>query len=79
MSFDQPLPTSLSPSRLADFQACPRKYQHASVERIPQPASYASAKGRFVQKVVVSTTMGPGILVDPNRTRNVAVDVEGDA
>ena len=44
-------PSSLSPSRLADFQACPRKYQHASVERIPQPASYASAKGRFVHYV----------------------------
>jgi putative RecB family exonuclease len=47
MSFEQPLPKSLSPSRLQDFQSCPRKYQHASVERIPQPASYASAKGRF--------------------------------
>lgn len=51
MSFDQPLPKSLSPSRLADFQACPRRYQYASVERIAQPASYASAKGRFVHYV----------------------------
>jgi len=51
MSFDQPLPKSLSPSRLSDFQACPRRYQHASIERIPQPASYASAKGRFVHYV----------------------------
>lgn len=51
MSFDQPLPKSLSPSRLADFQACPRRYQYASVERIPQPASYATAKGRFVHYV----------------------------
>lgn len=51
MSFEQPLPTSLSPSRLADFQTCPRRYQHASVERIPQPASYASAKGRFVHYI----------------------------
>ena len=51
MAFDQPLPKSLSPSRLADFQACPRRYQHASVERIAQPASYASAKGRFVHYV----------------------------
>ena len=51
MAFDQPLPQSLSPSRLADFQACPRRYQHASIERIPQPASYATAKGRFVHYV----------------------------
>ena len=51
MAFEQTLPTSLSPSRLADFQSCPRKYQHASIERLPQPASYASAKGRFVHYV----------------------------
>jgi len=34
----------------------------------------ASAKGRYLQKVTVSTTMGPGISIDPNRTRNVTVD-----
>lgn len=51
MAFKKPLPKSLSPSRLADFQACPRRYQHASVERLPQPASYASAKGRFVHYI----------------------------
>jgi large subunit ribosomal protein L1 len=28
-----------------------------------------SSKGRYVQKAVVSTTMGPGILVDPNLVR----------
>jgi large subunit ribosomal protein L1 len=33
----------------------------------------ASSKGRYVRKVTVSTTMGPGIQVDPNRTRNIAV------
>ena len=33
----------------------------------------ASSKGRYVKKVTVSTTMGPGVQVDPNRTRNVAV------
>ena len=51
MSFDQALPKSLSPSRLTDFQTCPRRYQYASVERIPQPASYATAKGRFAHYV----------------------------
>jgi large subunit ribosomal protein L1 len=34
----------------------------------------SSAKGRYLKKVTVSTTMGPGIPVDPNRVRNVAVD-----
>ncbi|MGB7653809.1 MAG: PD-(D/E)XK nuclease family protein [Acidimicrobiales bacterium] len=51
MAFEQPLPKSLSPSRLSDFQTCPRRYQHGSIERLPQPASYASAKGRFVHYV----------------------------
>ncbi len=34
----------------------------------------ASSKGRYLRKVTFSTTMGPGIQVDPNRTRNVAGD-----
>ena len=31
----------------------------------------ASSKGRYIRKVTVSTTMGPGVQVDPNRTKNV--------
>jgi large subunit ribosomal protein L1 len=31
----------------------------------------ASSKGRYVKKVTVSTTMGPGIQVDPNRTTRI--------
>ena len=31
----------------------------------------ASSKGKFLKKVTFSTTMGPGIPVDPNRTRNL--------
>ena len=36
----------------------------------------ASSKGRYVKKVTVSTTMGPGVQVDPNRTKNLAVEDE---
>src|SRR5215212_3618007 len=36
----------------------------------------SSSKGRYLRKVTVSTTMGPGIQVDPNRTRNVSASDE---
>ncbi|HTZ42514.1 MAG TPA: 50S ribosomal protein L1 [Jatrophihabitans sp.] len=34
----------------------------------------ASAKGKYLKKVTFSTTMGPGIQVDVNRTRNLLED-----
>jgi large subunit ribosomal protein L1 len=37
----------------------------------------SASKGRYLTKATISTTMGPGIPVDPNRTRNLAlVDAE---
>jgi len=36
----------------------------------------SSSKGRYIKKTVVSTTMGPGVQVDPNRTRNLLEDDE---
>ena len=36
----------------------------------------ASSKGRYIKKVTVSTTMGPGVQADPNRVKNVAVEDE---
>ncbi len=35
---------------------------------------FLGGAGRYLKKVTVSTTMGPGIPVDPNRTRNMLVD-----
>ena len=34
----------------------------------------ASSKGRYIKKVTLSTTMGPGVPVDPNRIKNVAAE-----
>jgi large subunit ribosomal protein L1 len=34
-----------------------------------QRAKPASAKGRYIKKVTVSTTMGPGVRVDTNRLK----------
>ena len=36
----------------------------------------AAAKGRYLRKVTVTTTMGPGIPVDPSLTRGLANEVE---
>ena len=32
------------------------------------------AKGRYLKKITFATTMGPGIPVDPNQTRNLLED-----
>jgi large subunit ribosomal protein L1 len=34
-------------------------------------AKPASAKGRYIRSVTISTTMGPGIRIDPARIRDV--------
>jgi large subunit ribosomal protein L1 len=40
----------------------------------------SASKGRYLLKATVSTTMGPGIPVDPSRTRNLAAeDVTAEA
>ncbi len=39
----------------------------------------AAAKGRYLKKATITTTMGPGIPVDPNRTRNLATEEGADA
>jgi large subunit ribosomal protein L1 len=36
----------------------------------------AAAKGRYVKKVTVTTTMGPGVPVDPSITRGLTDDLE---
>src|ERR1700760_2025155 len=38
-------------------------------------AKPSAAKGRYLKKITFSTTMGPGVPVDPNRTKGVTQDV----
>ena len=60
--------TSFSESQLLDNYA-------AALDEVLR-AKPSAAKGRYLKKIALSTTMGPGIQVDPSRTRNLAADGE---
>jgi large subunit ribosomal protein L1 len=57
---------SFAPEQLADNYA-------AALEEVLR-LKPSSSKGRYLRKVTFSPTMGPGIQVDPNRTRKLTVD-----
>jgi large subunit ribosomal protein L1 len=57
---------SFSPQQLVENYA-------AALDEILR-AKPSAAKGRYLRKVTFSTTMGPGIPVDVNRTRNLLED-----
>ena len=38
----------------------------------------AAAKGRYIKGITLTTTMGPGLHVDPTRTRDIAVELESE-
>jgi large subunit ribosomal protein L1 len=48
------------------------------VEEI-QRAKPAAAKGRYIHRITLTSTMGPGIHVDPARVRDVAAELEEEA
>ena len=47
----------------------------ALVEEIVR-AKPASAKGRYIQQITLTTTMGPGLRVDPTRVRGIVEELE---
>ena len=49
---------------------------YASVVEEVVRAKPAAAKGRYIRSITLTSTMGPGIRVDPSRTRNVAEELE---
>jgi len=55
--------TSFSPQQLVENYA-------AALDEVLR-AKPSAAKGKYLKKVTWATTMGPGIPVDPNRTRNM--------
>jgi large subunit ribosomal protein L1 len=36
-----------------------------------------ASKGRYIKKITLTSTMGPGIHVDPTRTRDIADELGG--
>jgi large subunit ribosomal protein L1 len=48
----------------------------AVVEEIVR-AKPAVAKGRYIRQITITTTMGPGIHVDPSRVRGIVEDLDG--
>ena len=58
--------TSFSPQQLVENYA-------AALDEVLR-AKPSASKGRYLKKVTFATTMGPGIPVDANRTRNMLAD-----
>ncbi|HXG76960.1 MAG TPA: 50S ribosomal protein L1 [Gaiellaceae bacterium] len=40
-------------------------------------AKPSAAKGRYLRQITLTTTMGPGVHVDPSRTRDIVEELEG--
>jgi large subunit ribosomal protein L1 len=55
----------------ADFDQQRLLENYAAVIEEIVRAKPAAAKGRYIQSVTMSTTMGPGVHVDPTRTRDL--------
>jgi large subunit ribosomal protein L1 len=48
----------------------------ALVEEIVR-AKPAAAKGRYIKSITITTTMGPGLHIDPSRTRDIVEETAG--
>jgi large subunit ribosomal protein L1 len=42
-------------------------------------AKPAAAKGRYIRQITITSTMGPGIRIDPSRTRGIVEELEEQA
>ena len=65
-----------SPVRRRSHRQARRQLSAAALEEVV-PLEPSSSKGRYLRKVTFSSTMGPGVQVDPNRTRKVTADDDG--
>jgi large subunit ribosomal protein L1 len=42
-------------------------------------AKPAAAKGRYIRSITLTSSMGPGVRVDPSRTREITAELEEEA
>jgi putative RecB family exonuclease len=47
-----PLPSSLSPSKVASFKDCALAFRYSAIDRLPEPPSPAAAKGTLVHRAL---------------------------
>lgn len=63
-----PLPTTLSPTRIATFTECPRRFQYVAVDHLEEPPSTWTLKGNLVHAALEALFL----LQPQDRTRHAA-------
>lgn len=64
-----PLPTSLSPSKVASFKDCALAFRFSAIDRLPEPPSPWATKGTLVHRALELLFCQPG----PERTLTAAL------
>ena len=64
-----PLPTSLSPSKVASFKDCALAFRFSAIDRLPEPPSPWATKGTLVHRALELLFCQPG----PERTLTTAL------
>jgi putative RecB family exonuclease len=64
---------ALSPSRAADFMACPLLYRYRTIDRLPEEPSAAALRGTLVHKVLEDLFDLPSPTRTPERARELLV------
>lgn len=67
-------PRSLSPSRAADFKACPLKYRLRTIDRLPETPSPAATRGTLVHAVLERLFELPRAARTPDAAKSMVLD-----
>lgn len=63
-------PIRLSPSRLNDYQQCPKLYHYRVIEKLPEPLSLDAVRGTLVHKILEELLSNPIETRTLNQARN---------